>query len=103
MRFMRGPSLAIGGLDVEVIDVNVETLLLRRGRPRSEPPNAEPSRSPAPALVGEGDDVDRLLDALALDEVEHELGLLRAGALELCLGAELGICWAAVLAMIFIP
>ena len=33
--------------------------------------------------------VDRLLDAQSLDHVEDELRLLRAGALELSLGAEL--------------
>ena len=86
-----------GGLDVEVVDIDVETLFvgeIRRVLNRRAQHLLDHRR---PALVGERDDVDSGLDALALDEVEHELGLLRAAALELCLGAEFGSCWSCCL------
>ena len=50
-------------------------------------------------LGGEVDGVQRLLHAQALDSVEDELRLLRAGALELRLGAELSNFFYCIFAM----
>ncbi len=75
--------------DVKVVDIDVQTLLLRDvgGVLDGRTQNLLDHRSHL--LGAEVDGVESLLHAEALDEVEDELGLLRAGALELRLSAEL--------------
>ena len=77
------------GADVEVVDIDVQALLLREVGGVLDRRAQHLLDHRRHALGGEVDGVERLLDAQALDEVEDELRLLRAGALELRLSAEL--------------
>src|SRR5215469_1341413 len=76
-------------LHIQVVDVHVETLLLREIVRVLDRRTQDLLYHRSDALRAEVNRVDRLLHALALDEVQDELRLLRARALELCLSAKL--------------
>ena len=77
------------GADVEVVDVDVQALLLRDVGCVLDRRTQHLLDHRRHALRAEVNGVERLLHAEALDEVQNQLRLLRAGALELRLGAEL--------------
>src|SRR5664280_3007380 len=75
--------------DIQVIDVNIETLLLRSiGRILYGRAQHLLDDRPHP-LGGEVNSIERLLHAHAFDGVENQLRLLRAAALKLGFCAEL--------------
>src|SRR5438270_11203033 len=84
-----GAFVRDGGADVEVVDIDVESLFLRDVGRVLNRRTEDLFNHRRHTLVAEVNGVERLLDAKALDEIQNQLRLLGAGALELCLGAEL--------------